>query len=93
MLHSESKKYFHIPFLVLQLVTNRGLMSVHGRTNQCLEGLQKGSNIPNLVLPGTDRSLFVTSRSTKKVLGSTFSLQSVATERVLMHSHCHKYKP
>ena len=33
-----SKKYFHIPFFVLQLVKNRGFMSVPRRTNQDLEG-------------------------------------------------------
>ena len=35
--HPMNKKYFQKPFLVLQLVTNRGLMSVPGRTNQYLE--------------------------------------------------------
>ena len=34
------KKYFRAPFLVLQLVTNRGLVPVPGRTNQYLEGPQ-----------------------------------------------------
>ena len=30
--HSKKKKYFRAPFLVLQVVTNRGLYSVPGRT-------------------------------------------------------------
>ena len=34
------KKYFQAPFLVLQLVTNRGLMSVLGRTKWYLVGPQ-----------------------------------------------------
>ena len=29
-LHSKNKKYFQAPFLVLQFVTNRGLMSLSG---------------------------------------------------------------
>ena len=36
--HSKYKKYFQAPLLVLQLVTNRGLMSVPGWTNQHQEG-------------------------------------------------------
>ena len=35
LIHSKKKKYFQAPFLVLQLVTNRGLVSVPGRTYQC----------------------------------------------------------
>ena len=31
LLHSENKKYFQEPFLVLQLVTKRGFVSVPGR--------------------------------------------------------------
>ena len=31
---SKKKKYFRVPFLVLQLVTNKGLVPVLGRTNQ-----------------------------------------------------------
>ena len=38
-------------FLVLQLVTNRGLESVPGRTNQYLEGPQMDPNIHVVVLP------------------------------------------
>ena len=38
--HSKNKKFYQEPFLVLQLVTNRGLVSVTGRTNQYLEGPQ-----------------------------------------------------
>ena len=61
-------------FLVLQLVTNRGQVSVPGRTNQYLEGpistwkdhegnigVKLDSSWSLLVLPGTDTSpLFVT---------------------------------
>ena len=36
--HSKNKKYFQEPFLVLQFITNRGLVSVPGRTKQYLEG-------------------------------------------------------
>ena len=32
LMHSKKKKYFRAPFLVLQVVTNRGLYSVPGRT-------------------------------------------------------------
>jgi len=32
LLHSKNKKYFKAPFLVLHFVTNRGLVSVNGRT-------------------------------------------------------------
>ena len=39
-LHSKNNKYFRAPFLVLQLVSNGGLVSVPGRTNQYLEGPQ-----------------------------------------------------
>ena len=39
-LHSKNTKYFQAPFLVLQLVTNRGLVSVPGWTNQYLDGPQ-----------------------------------------------------
>ena len=38
--HSKNKKYGQEPFLVLQLVINRGLVSVSGGTNQYLEGPQ-----------------------------------------------------
>ena len=31
-LHSENEKYFEAPFSVLQLITNRGLVLVPGRT-------------------------------------------------------------
>ena len=34
------QKYFQAALLVLQLITNRGLVSVPGRTNQSLEGPQ-----------------------------------------------------
>ena len=34
---SKKKMYFQAPFLVLQLVTNRGLVTVPKRTNQYLE--------------------------------------------------------
>ena len=37
-LHSKKKKYFQTTFLVLQLVTNKGLVSVLGRTNLYFEG-------------------------------------------------------
>ena len=40
--HSKNKKYFQAPFLVLQLVTNRGHVSVPGRTRQYLESTTKG---------------------------------------------------
>ena len=33
LLHFSNEKYFGVPFLVLQLVTNRLLVSVPGRTN------------------------------------------------------------
>ena len=36
-IHSKNKKYFQAPFLVLQIVINRGLVSVPGRTNKYLE--------------------------------------------------------
>ena len=52
-LHSQNKKYIQAPFLVLQLVTNRGLQSVPGRTKQH----QEGPNKPIMVLP-----LFVPSK-------------------------------
>ena len=35
--HPKNKRCFQAPFLVLQFVTNRGLVSVPGRTNQYLE--------------------------------------------------------
>ena len=34
LLHSKNKKRFRTPFLILQLVRNRELVSVPGRTNQ-----------------------------------------------------------
>ena len=36
----KNKKYFRAPILVLQLVTNSGLVPVPGRTNRYLEGPQ-----------------------------------------------------
>ena len=32
-MHCKNKKYFQVPFLVLQLITNKELVAVHGRTN------------------------------------------------------------
>ena len=61
-IHSKNRSYFQVPFLVLQLVTNRGLISLHEMTNQYLEGPQQEyhgpsnigqANSPILVLPGT----------------------------------------
>ena len=39
-IHSKKKKYFRAPFLVLQVVTNRGLYSVPGRTMVGILGVQ-----------------------------------------------------
>ena len=53
------KKYFQAPYLVLQIVTNRGLYSVPGRTKWYLEGpggpqdAYHGPSRYHLVLPGT----------------------------------------
>ena len=49
LLHSMKKEYFQAPFLVLQIVTNRGLYSVPGRTKWYLEGLVD-PNKPVLVI-------------------------------------------
>ena len=66
--HSRSNKYFQVPFLVLQLVISRGLVSVPGRTNQYLGGpvstwedtdwsfRAKDLDISVMVLPGTEWS-------------------------------------
>ena len=51
----KNKKYFQGPFLVLQLVTNRGLVSVSGRTDQCLEE-------PTSTLKDHDRNISCPSR-------------------------------
>ena len=67
-LHPENKKCFQEPFLVLQLVTNRGLYSVPGRTKWYLEApwqaywgpdgqkifLYHGPSRYHLVIPGTE---------------------------------------
>ena len=71
-IHFKNKRYFQVPVFVFQLVTNMGLVSVPGRTNQYLEGLQQeynqysyhfepqylylGRSKYKLVLPGTDTS-------------------------------------
>ena len=59
-LHSENKKYFQAPFLVLQLVTNRdwcqyleGPISTWKDHNRNISILPD-PNIPIVVLPGSD---------------------------------------
>ena len=57
--HALRKKYFQAPFLVLQLVTNRGLNSVPGGPNSTWKdhdrniGVQVDKDILIIVLPGT----------------------------------------
>ena len=67
--HSMNKWYFRAPFVVFQLVTNRKLVSVLGRTNP--SGPQYsfcGPSRYRLVLPGTGNRYTLRRKSTSKYL-------------------------